>query len=294
MPIGGKEAKNKEDELQQENLQKKDFYHNGILKEMLLTMRGPDSQVAIITAASEVPQEIAQDYVSALGELGCNNIMPLHFENRDEADKQEHLHYITKCNIVLFTGGDQIKLVNKLRNSQFLSIIRERYINDENFLFAGTSAGAAAMSEFMIMEGGNDESILKGAVKEEEGLSFLPKTIIDTHFMSRGRLTRIVELLLKHDLCTAFGICEDSALIIRQGKIMKAIGSGVIVVLEGGNVGKTNYENIGEFDPIYIEEIKMRILSRGAGYNLEERKFLEVKDREIGETGRLKNLEISN
>jgi cyanophycinase len=51
----------------------------------------------------------------------------------------------------MFTGGDQLRLTSSLRNS-FHDILLDKYHNEE-FIYAGTSAGAAAASNTMIYQG---------------------------------------------------------------------------------------------------------------------------------------------
>ena len=51
-----------------------------------------------------------------------------------------------KANVVFFTGGDQIRLTSILGGSLFFDIIKERLSGDSKFIYAGTSAGAAAAS----------------------------------------------------------------------------------------------------------------------------------------------------
>jgi cyanophycinase len=54
-------------------------------------------------------------------------------------------------------------LTSILRNS-FHDILLDKYHNEE-FIYAGTSAGAAAASNTMIYQGSSSEASLKGEVK---------------------------------------------------------------------------------------------------------------------------------
>jgi cyanophycinase len=62
----------------------------------------------------------------------------------------------------------------------------DKYQNEE-FVYAGTSAGAAAASNNMIYQGSSSEALLKGEVKITSGLGLIDGVIIDTHFV-RGRI----------------------------------------------------------------------------------------------------------
>jgi cyanophycinase len=77
----------------------------------------------------------------------------------------------------------------------FLKFLTERYLH-ENFVIAGTSAGAMAMSNTMIYQGSSSGALLKGEVKITTGLGFIRDVIFDSHFDKRGRFGRLPRLLL--------------------------------------------------------------------------------------------------
>jgi cyanophycinase len=52
------------------------------------------------------------------------------------------------ADIVIFTGGDQLRLTSILGGTAFQDILLDKYQNEE--FYAGTSAGAAAASNNMI------------------------------------------------------------------------------------------------------------------------------------------------
>jgi cyanophycinase len=56
------------------------------------------------------------------------------------------------------------------RNS--FDILLDKYHNEE-FIYAGTSAGAAATSNTMIYQGSSSEALLKGEVKISSGLGLI-------------------------------------------------------------------------------------------------------------------------
>ena len=74
--------------------------------------------------------------------------------------------------------------------TEFLAIMKRRYMT-EDFLIAGTSAGAMAMSKTMIYEGNATRAHLKGEVKITTGLGFIDSVIIDSHFEKRGSFGRL-------------------------------------------------------------------------------------------------------
>ncbi|MCE6991225.1 cyanophycinase [Dyadobacter sp. CY323] len=274
IPIGGKEARDHEAENTDDARHVK-FENEGVLQEVLNEMKGADSKVAVITTASSEPDEMGEMYLETFGNLGCNQVTILNLTGRN-VDSKKSLEILAGVDGVFFTGGDQKRLIDKICDTKFIALMKERYQNEE-FVIAGTSAGAMAMSAAMIEEGSSTESLLKGIVELSEGFTLLPKTIIDTHFMSRGRFARLAEALLMRPGFIAIGICEDTGLVITGGQHMRTIGSGVAMILEADDIKKTNFKEAKKMRPIFVEGMQMHILAEGASFSLEKRKMIVEK-----------------
>jgi cyanophycinase len=269
IPIGGNEARKQEQKEDSE--QKFDFKH-GVLEEVIKEMRGEKPRIVVLPLASQHQEEFEELYKNAFKRLG-HDIDVLIIHGKKDADKQEHLEILRQADGVFITGGDQSRLIQRLEDTEFMEIMRDRYLNDD-FVIAGTSAGAMVLSEFMIHGGKSEESIIKGITKIADGFGFLPGTIIDTHFLSRGRFSRLTEALLQKRNATGIGLCEDTAVVITKGNELRAIGSGTVTIIEGEHIENTNYEEISDRDPIFIDNLKVHILSRGAGFDLNKKKFM--------------------
>nr|WP_235694388.1 hypothetical protein [Brucella intermedia] len=57
---------------------------------------------------------------------------------------------------------------------------------------AGTSAGASAMSETMLVRGTNASSFRISELSMTPGLGLLPNVIIDQHFAEQGRIGGLI------------------------------------------------------------------------------------------------------
>ncbi len=248
------------------------FFEYGILRRILLEMKGVNSQVEVITTASEIPIEVGENYLQAFAKLGCNNVGIMHIKNRKDAAIPEYLERIKKADGIMFTGGDQIRLSKAFLGTEFLEILHERYMY-EDFVIAGTSAGAMAMSKTMIYGGSSKEALLKGAVKITEGLAFLKNVIIDTHFITRGRFGRVAEAIAEHPNCIGIGLGEDTGVLIRHGNIMETIGSGLVIIFDGHHIQHSTIGDIEDGEPVSIENMVIHVLAKGNCYNLKERKF---------------------
>lgn len=276
--IGGAEDKGTDletGEIRRSNL---NFFEQGILRRVVQEAGGTNARIEVITTASTIPYEIGETYLNAFGKIGCTNIGVLHIRTRQDTMIKEYMDRIRQCDAVMFSGGNQLRLSVTDGGTEFLSILKNRYQN-ENFIIAGTSAGAMAMSQTMIYEGNATRAHLKGEVKMTTGLGFIPSVIIDSHFEKRGRFGRLAQAIATNPSCIGIGLGEDTGMLITEGNKMEAIGSGLVVIVDGHDILHSNIADIPDGNPISIENMKVHFCEKGNGYLLKERKFLmEVAD----------------
>lgn len=268
IPIGGNESKNVEDKIE---LDREVDLNDGVLRDIIKEMK-PNPFILVLPLASQHQEETGQIYITAFEKIGYDvNLMIL--KEKKEVDDVKNLQKLHSADGIFLTGGDQARLMKMLEGTDFVDLMKQKYIK-ENFVIAGTSAGAMVLSEFMISAGGSEESLIKGTVELASGFGFLPGTIIDTHFLERGRFSRLTEALCKKSKFTGIGISEDTGVVITGGKQLKTIGSGTVMVIESDEIKNTNYGSRKLNEPVYIENLVIHILSKGTSYILKEKKFL--------------------
>ena len=271
--IGGAEHKGTElevDGFQRNNL---NFFELGILRRVVEEAGGTAARIEVITTASMIPYEVGENYLNAFGKIGCTNIGVMHIRTRQDAMMEEYIQRIRECDAVMFSGGNQLRLSATDGGTEFLSILKRRY-KEENFLIAGTSAGAMAMSNTMIYEGNAARAHLKGEVKITTGLGFLNSVIIDSHFEKRGRFGRLAQAVASNPGCIGIGLGEDTGMLITEGNKMEAIGSGLVVIIDGHDILHSNIADIPDGNPISIENLKVHFCEKGNGYLIKERKYM--------------------
>src|SRR5689334_18870614 len=120
--IGGAEDKGSDEEKERRN--SLDFFKEGILKQIVeLAGKKEDPKIEVVTTASSIPDEVGQTYKKAFRKLGCVEIGHLKIMNREEADHKKTLERLEKCNCILFSGGDQLRLSSIIGGTEFLDII---------------------------------------------------------------------------------------------------------------------------------------------------------------------------
>jgi len=109
---------------------------------------------------------------------------------------------------------------------------------------AGSSAGAAAVSDQMLYDG-QLRGLHKGRVRHSRGFGFIRGITIDTHFVQRNRIGRLAQL----------------------GGIGEVVGQGTVIVLNSQGLRFSNYKEC-EFDtPISLEGLQLGFLSAGIRFN---------------------------
>ena len=271
--IGGAEDKGtdlEKGEILRNNL---NFFELGILRRIIEETGGIDKRIEVVTTATSIPVEVGENYLNAFGKIGCTNVGLLNIRNREDAKKEEYLERIKQCDAVMFSGGNQMRLTAIFGGTEFLDILKHRYQN-ENFIIAGTSAGAMAMSNTMIYEGNATKAHLKGEVKITTGLAFMDNVIFDSHFEKRGRFGRLAQAVAANPSCIGIGLGEDTGMMITDGNVMQAIGSGLVIIIDGHELGHCNIADIPEGNPISVENLKVHFCENGNGFLVKERKFM--------------------
>lgn len=245
------------------------FFETGILKRILDESKHKlESRIEVITTASKIPKEIGPEYVKALSYLGANNVDILNIERREEAMNPEIVARLKAADVVMFTGGDQLRLTSILGGTPFHDLLLEKYHN-EDFIYAGTSAGAAAASNNMIYQGSSSEALLKGEVKITSGLGLIDGVIIDTHFVQRGRIGRLFQSVVGNPKVLGIGLGEDTGLLITNGRQMEAIGSGLVILVDGREIKDTNLTQIELGQPISISHLVTHVMSKYDTFNMD-------------------------
>lgn len=226
----------------------------------------PGRRVAVIPAASEYPRELGDTYTRSFQDLGAQEVHILDVRGDADVRDPEHLARAAASDLIFFTGGDQVRLVEILRASPLLDLIRTR--SREGATVAGTSAGAAAASDPMIFDG-DYEGHRKGTVSHGEGFGFLPGVTVDTHFTERHRLPRLVQFLCSGLSRRGIGLGEDTALVLPPEGPGTVVGSGVVTTVEASALDFCSYPETTEGGLFGVEGLRIGFLPAGAQFDLQ-------------------------
>ncbi len=243
-----------------------------ILKRVFALAPAGNQEVAVIATASSIPDEVLPDYEAAFSRLGASRVHSLEIRDRQQAVEAEAVRQIEQSGVIFFTGGDQLRLTNVLGGSPVLTAIRERL--DNGAVVAGTSAGAAAMPGTMIYNGAAADALRKGAVNMTFGLGLVDGLIIDSHFLERGRFTRLVEVGASNPEHLGVGLGEDAGVIIHPHGILEAIGPGHVILIDSRDLASSNIADLPMGEPVAVEHMILHAMVSGHGFDVEARRYL--------------------
>lgn len=250
------------------------FFDQGILKRIHDELHGLGTRIEVVTTASLIPEEIGKIYTEAFLLLGCDNVGILPMQHPDDTKRPEYLERLRKTDAVMFTGGDQQRITDTFTKSPALEILKARYQHEEKFLISGTSAGAMALSGIMINGSLERDPLLKGTVKMTHGLGLLQQVIIDTHFINRRRIPRLIEAIACNPAHIGIGLGEDTGILITENNCIETIGSGLVVIIDGRKLAENNYKTIKAGEALCVENLIMHVLPKGRSYHTTSGEFV--------------------
>ncbi|QSJ14261.1 cyanophycinase [Nostoc sp. UHCC 0702] len=239
-----------------------------ILREFVRRAGGTKANIVILTAATELPREVGENYIRVFERLGAENVRIIDTESREDASSSTALEAIAKATGVFFTGGDQARITSILKDTEIDTAIHQRFA--EGAVIAGTSAGAAVMPDKMIVEGDSETNPRIEIVEMGPGMGFLPGVVIDQHFSQRGRLGRLISALILEPVVLGFGIDENTAMVVTDDQI-EIIGQGCVTVVDESEANYNNSREILKDEPLAIFGAKLHILPHGYRFNLKTR-----------------------
>lgn len=190
-----------------------------------------------------------------------------------QAHEDRWVRRIDEAGGVFMTGGEQDRLMDVLRpqgrDTPVLKAMRD--LHARGGVVAGSSAGAAVMSE-TALRGLDDpfDALVRPLSGEElgQGFGLAPHDVVtDQHFLRRGRVARLIRVLLQSGRSVGLGVEEDSAAVVRAG-VAEAVGARGLLVVDASEAV------IERLQPLQVRQLRLSYLDRGDRYDLLARKVL--------------------
>jgi cyanophycinase len=163
---------------------------------------------------------------------------------KDEKLSPSKLDSLKTAELIYIGGGDQVRFMEIINsNPEVKNLLKSAYQNGK--MIAGTSAGAAVMSEVMITgnqlkykdyENTFDNIEIKN-VETKQGLGFIKTAVIDQHFVVRSRYNRLLSLIIENPTYKGIGIDEGTAILVKNGSA-EVVGRAQVIVFKNPNQSK--------------------------------------------------------
>ncbi|MFC3562293.1 cyanophycinase [Pedobacter jamesrossensis] len=242
---------------------------DALMKQMLQTadLKSTD-YIIVLPMASTIPDSGFKSFSAQMKKLDNRMIRNFNFAKHDVNDKK-WIDSLASAKLIYILGGDQSRFMKSVLNTPVYAAIHKAYKNGSTI--AGTSAGAAVMSKYMITGNQLLDTVYKETfnklwdknIEFEEGMGLLENTIIDQHFLKRNRYNRLISALAAHPDLTSVGIDESTAIIVHGNKATVAGESQIIRLSNPKDLKKTdkgllkfNQADFGIFTAGDVIEIK--------------------------------------
>ncbi len=252
IPIGG--AEDKENDMK-------------ILHRFWELSGGDDAKILIIPTASQL-EDTGPRYVDIFEGLG-GKAMYISVDEREDCFKERIQGKLKRATGIFITGGNQLRLSTILGGTPVAKLIRS--LNVQGVHVAGTSAGAAIVTEHMIAGGRSGPTPTEDGVTMAPGLGLTNKLIIDQHFRQRDRIGRLMTALSYNPFISGIGIDEDTAAFISPQGVFEVIGAGAITVVDPSELSHSSMHDARHHDTITLIGMKVHVLGEGAKYDINTR-----------------------
>jgi cyanophycinase len=253
IPIGGAEEKENSPE---------------ILQRFVQLCGGKNANIAVIATASRM-EDTGARYEKIFGGLGAGDVTAITFDTRRDCEEAGRLEKLAMANGVFFTGGNQLRLSTVIGGTSVAKEVRR--MNAAGTHVAGTSAGAAFISEHMIAFGDEGSSPKAGQARLAPGLGLTNRFIIDQHFRQRDRLGRLLSALAYNPFAIGLGLDEDTAAFIGPDNNIEVEGSGGITIVDASGIEFSSMDSADEGKVVCMLGLQLHILVTGATFNLHTR-----------------------
>lgn len=239
-----------------------------ILRRFIELCGHSEACIAIIPTASSL-EDTGERYVKIFKGVGAKDVRVLNIVERTDADDQNQIDKLEGVTGIFMTGGNQLRLSTVLGGTAIATQIRR--LNAAGAHVAGTSAGAAFISEHMIAFGAEGSTPIAGNVTLAPGLGLTNRVIVDQHFRQRDRLGRLMTALAYNPFAQGIGLDEDTAAFISADNCIEVVGAGALTIVDVGDLEYSSMASARQGEAVELIGVRLHVLSQGARYNLSTR-----------------------
>jgi cyanophycinase len=249
-----------------------------ILAKIVQLAGGNGAKIVVFPMASGVPDESGPQQAQEFKTLGAGEAFSLKL-SRQQADTDSALQLLNGATGVYFTGGDQSRLTAALKGTKVETWMHHFY--QRGGILAGTSAGAAVMSQVMItgevqrpVGDSTFNTIEAENIVTKDGFGFVTDAIIDQHFVRRRRHNRLLSLVLEHSQLVGIGIDENTAIWLKPDHTFEVMGENAVLIYDATKAAaKREAAGYG----LRASSLRCHVLRQGSIYDLKSKKVKRLQ-----------------
>jgi cyanophycinase len=228
-----------------------------------------------VATASSLGPEILENYDEVFRSLGAAATTPMRPQTRDEADDPRLSAALDDVDGIFMTGGNQLILAAVIAGTRLGGAMRSAY--ERGAVVGGTSAGASAVSEHMVAFGDEGDTPRQGTAGLAAGLGLISGVVVDQHFAQRSRFGRLLSLVARSPSLLGVGVDEDTAAVIRGGRLLEVVGAGSVFIADGSTV-VTDAPLAALGAPLLVSGAVVHTLPAGAQFDLWDRRLVSFEE----------------
>jgi len=241
-----------------------------ILKRFVKLAGGRKAIIAVVTAATEAQDLVGEQYRTLLKDLDAGEVRVLHVANRGQANDGGTIETVNSATGIYFTGGDQLRITSIVGGTELDDQLKRAC--RRGAVIAGTSAGASAMSDAMIIGGMGEREPKRSTVRMAPGLGLIKQTVIDQHFAQRGRIGRLLGAIAQNPYTLGIGIDEDTAVEVDMSGLFTVVGSGSVTVIDGRSISIDDISETTFNQALALTNVRLHVLPAGYMFDLTTRR----------------------
>ncbi len=196
--------------------------------------------MVILPMSSELPDSAIIWSSEQFLKQGVAHVTGFNFK-KEEIPSAQWIDSLANASLIYISGGNQNRFMEIVGGNEIEEAIHHAY--KRGAMIAGTSAGAAVMSQVMIT--GNElkspdyrptfRTIESDNIETANGLGLITTAIIDQHFVWRSRYNRLFSAVIEFPQLKGIGIDESTAILVKNDQA-EVVGISQVIVF-------TNPEN---------------------------------------------------
>jgi len=221
-----------------------------------------DPKIVVLSAAGAgAAWEV---YDRAFADLGVQQHLSLELASREAANDPKAADRLLSADGIFITGDDQKRLLAVIGGTAVHQALHKAF-ERLGLCIAGTSAGAAALSQHMMQGNAAPNGTPPLTHSLAAGLGLLQRVLIDQHFSERRRLGRLLAVVAQNPTLMGIGIDEDTALVVEPSGGLEVVGDGAVTLIDGRQMS-SNFLTGHEGETLELVDVKLHLLPAGARY----------------------------